>query len=158
MRFPGPSGHSKAVFRPTWLFPRIWARTLLYQSHLVKCSEMKFRLDSLKEDRSIRGDPPLKSRELLSNDCSELREAIILYFLLLESSRFKFVDFLLFLVFWKERAWEPGRFPLSQAFFHYIVGDGWCTFRCAILALSSAIERRAQALHFPLLRSSNGCR
>ena len=74
----------------------------------------------------------------------------------------KFMDqifpFLVFLVLWKESGWDTDRFPRGRWYFCYIPTECWCTCRCPILALSSAIERTAQAPSFPLLRFWNGYR
>ena len=59
---------------------------------------------------------------------------------------------LFFVVLWKEIYWDTDQFLQKGSIFYYIHGHGWSISGCPIIFLSSAIERRARGLSFPLLR------
>ena len=97
------------------------------------------------------GTPPI-SREVLVPPFSILRNAINLIFCFLESSWIKVSNVLVLWSFWTPWSFDPDRFRPGQAIFCYIHSHGRGTCRSSMLALSSAIERRARGLSFPLLK------
>ena len=74
------------------------------------------------------------------------------YFFSKKSFRHRSVGQAIFVVFWTPRSLDPDRFRPGQAIFCYNHSHGRGTCRSPILALSTAIERRARGLSFPLLK------
>ena len=79
-------------------------------------------------------------------------------FFLKKGSEVVLTGLLFFVVSWKEIDWDTDLFVKKGWFFRYIHSHGWGTCRSPMLALSSAIERRARGLSFPLLRIFIGYR
>ena len=112
---------------------------------------IKLKSDSPKGSEAIRRDPPAH-RWTLTLAFSKLRNAILFKFFVKISSWVEFSNLLFFVVFWTRRPLDPSRFRRGQAIFCYIHSHGWSISGCPIIFLSSAIERRARGLSFPLLR------
>ena len=113
---------------------------------------LKMVSDFPKRRCHVLGGPPPWELWVSTSPFSELRNAIPFNFFLKISSWVDFLDLIFFVVFWTPGSLDPDRFPQKSWFSCSVHGHGRGTCRSPILELSSAIERRARGLSFPLLR------